>query len=56
MSERKVSAGIYSFMDMVAKEAEEYAADHSSPMSALLEEIEHYTLTGTPYPNMLTGR
>lgn len=56
MSERKVSAGIYSFMDMVAKEAEEYAADHTSPMSALLEEIEHYTLTSTPYPNMLTGR
>jgi caffeoyl-CoA O-methyltransferase len=56
MSEGKVSTGIYSFMDMVAKEAEEYAADHTSPMSALLEEIEHYTLTNTPYPNMLTGR
>jgi len=43
-------------MDMVAKEAEEYAADHTTPMSALLEEIEHFTLTSTPYPNMLTGR
>jgi caffeoyl-CoA O-methyltransferase len=43
-------------MDMVAKEAEEYAADHTSPMSALLEEIEHFTMTDTPYPNMLTGR
>jgi caffeoyl-CoA O-methyltransferase len=52
----EVSAGIHSFMDMVAKEAEEYAADHTSPMSALLEEIEHFTLTNTPYPNMLTGR
>ena len=53
-SERK--AGIYCFMDVVAKEAEEYAADHTSPMSALLEEVEHFTLTRTPYPSMLTGR
>jgi hypothetical protein len=53
-SERK--AGIYCFMDVVAKEAEEYAADHTSPMSPLLEEIEHFTLTKTPYPSMLTGR
>ena len=50
------SAGIYCFMDVVAKEAEEYAADHTSPMSALLEEVEHFTLTRTPYPSMLTGR
>jgi hypothetical protein len=28
-------------MDVVAKEAEQYAADHTTPMSALLEEIEH---------------
>lgn len=50
------SAGIYSFMDIVAREAEEYASDHTTPMSALLEEIEYFTLTSTPYPNMLTGR
>jgi caffeoyl-CoA O-methyltransferase len=50
------SAGIYCFMDMVAKEAEEYAANHTTPMSALVEEIEHFTLTRTPYPSMLTGR
>jgi caffeoyl-CoA O-methyltransferase len=43
-------------MDMVAREAEAYAADHTSPMSALLEEIEQFTLTRTPYPSMLTGR
>jgi caffeoyl-CoA O-methyltransferase len=43
-------------MDMVAREAEEYAAAHTSSMSALLEEIEHFTLTRTPYPSMLTGR
>lgn len=52
----KISTGIHSFMDMVAREAEEYAADHTSPMSPLLEEIEQFTLTGTPYPSMLTGR
>jgi len=50
------SAGIYCFMDIVAKEAEEYAADHTTPMSALLEEVEHFTLTRTPHPSMLTGR
>ncbi len=49
-------AGIYSFMDVVAKQAEEYAADHTSPLSALLEEIERFTLTNTPHPSMLTGR
>lgn len=49
-------AGIYSFMDMVAKEAEEYAAEHTTPLSALLEEVECFTLTKTPYPSMLTGR
>lgn len=48
--------GIYSYMDIVAKEAEEYALAHTSPMSALLEEVESFTLTKTPYPNMLTGR
>lgn len=52
----EISAGSHSFMDMVAREAEEYAADHTSPMSTLLEEIEQFTLTGTPYPGMLTGR
>jgi len=50
------STGGHSFMDMVAREAEEYAADHTSPMSVLLEEIEQFTLTRTPYPSMLTGR
>ena len=44
------------FMDMVAKEAEEYAMDHTTPMPALLEEVENFTLTRTSYPNMLTGR
>lgn len=48
--------GIYSYMDMVAREAEEYAADHTTSMSPLLEEIENFTLTQTPYPSMLTGR
>jgi caffeoyl-CoA O-methyltransferase len=52
----KTATGIYSFMDTVAREAEVYAANHTSPMSPLLEEIEHFTLTGTPYPSMLTGR
>ncbi len=50
------SKGIFCFMDIVAKDAEEYAADHTTPMSDLLEEIEHFTLTQTPYPSMLTGR
>jgi len=49
-------SGIFSYMDIVARAAEEYAADHTSPMSALLEEVEHFTLTKTPYPSMLTGR
>ncbi|MGO9016760.1 MAG: O-methyltransferase [Syntrophobacteraceae bacterium] len=49
-------APIYCFMDIVAREAEEYAADHTTPLSALLEEVEHFTLTRTPYPSMLTGR
>jgi caffeoyl-CoA O-methyltransferase len=47
---------IYSFMDLVAKEAEQYALDHTSPLSELLEEVEDFTLTKTPYPSMLTGR
>lgn len=50
------SQGIYCYMDIVAKEAEQYAADHTSPMSDLLEEIEQFTLNHTPYPSMLTGR
>ena len=52
----KHSTGIYCFMDVVAKEAEEYAAVHTSPLSPLLEEIEQFTLTNTTYPSMLTGR
>lgn len=55
-SHGEVSTTIHSYMDMVAREAEAYAADHTSPMSALLEEIEQFTLTRTPYPSMLTGR
>jgi caffeoyl-CoA O-methyltransferase len=43
-------------MDIVAKEAEEYAAEHTTPMSPLLEEVEYFTLTSTTYPSMLTGR
>jgi len=50
------AAGIFCFMDMVAREAEKYAAEHTTPMSALLEEIETYTLTETSFPGMLTGR
>ena len=48
--------GIYSYMDIVAKEAEEYALMHTSPMSPLLEEVESYTLRSTLHPSMLTGR
>lgn len=50
------TSGIYCYMDIVAKQAEEYAADHTTPMSTLLEEVEHFTLTETAYPSMLTGR
>jgi caffeoyl-CoA O-methyltransferase len=50
------AAGIYCFMDVVAGEAEKYAADHTTPMSALLEEIERFTLARTSSPSMLTGR
>lgn len=50
------AAGICCFMDLVAGEAEEYASNHSTPMSPILEEIEDYTLTKTPYASMLTGR
>lgn len=50
------AAGPFSYMDMVAREAEEYASAHTSPLSPLLEEVEAFTLTKTPYPNMLTGR
>lgn len=50
------ASGIHCFMDIVAREAEEYALDHTTPMSALLEEVEHFTLTKAAYPSMLTGR
>jgi len=50
------ASGVYSYMDIVAREAEEYASDHTTPLSPLLEEVESFTLTKTPYPNMLTGR
>ena len=55
-SQADSAAGIYCFMDIVAREAEEYALDHTTPLSALLEEVEHFTLTGTSSPSMLTGR
>jgi predicted O-methyltransferase YrrM len=54
--ERDGQGGVYSYMDIVAEEAEEYASAHTSPMSPLIEEVESFTLTKTPYPNMLTGR
>lgn len=50
------AAAVYSYMDMVAKEAEEYAVDHTTPLSPLLEEVERFTLTKTSFPSMLTGR
>ena len=50
------SGDLHCFMDIVAKNAEVYAAEHTSPMSALLEEIESFTLTRMAYPSMLTGR
>ena len=50
------SDGIFCFMDIVAKEAEEYARFHTTPMSEVLEEVEYFTLTRTLYPSMLTGR
>ena len=50
------SGDCHCFMDVVAKNAGVYAADHTSPMSDLLEEIERFTLTKTSYPSMLTGR
>jgi caffeoyl-CoA O-methyltransferase len=43
-------------MDKVAREAETYAAAHSTPLSDLLEEMEQFTLKKTDYPGMLTGR
>ncbi|MFH2060087.1 MAG: class I SAM-dependent methyltransferase [Pseudomonadota bacterium] len=54
--QQETGKAIHSFMDMVAGEAEQYAAGHTSPMSPLLEEIESYTLKETDYPSMLTGR
>ena len=48
---RKENAdAIYSYMDIVAKEAEDYALAHTSPLSPLLEEVEAFTLTETSYP------
>lgn len=54
--QQETGKAIHSFMDLVAGEAEQYAADHTSRMSPLLEEIKHYTLKKTEYPSMLTGR
>lgn len=53
---RENGGAVHCFMDMAAKNAEIYAAGHTSPMSPLLEEIENYTLNNTDYPSMLTGR
>ena len=53
---QETGKAIYSFMDVVAGEAEQYAAGHTSPMSSLLEEIESYSLKETDHPSMLTGR
>jgi caffeoyl-CoA O-methyltransferase len=50
------AAGIYCFMDKVAKDAEKYASSHTTPQSPLLEEIERFTLNRTDRPSMLTGR
>jgi caffeoyl-CoA O-methyltransferase len=50
------SADIYCFMDKVAKDAERYAAEHTTPQSRLLEEMERFTLEETPDPSMITGR
>jgi caffeoyl-CoA O-methyltransferase len=47
---------VYCFMDVVAREAEAYALDHTTPLSPLLEEVEGFTLNNTDYPSMLTGR
>ena len=49
-------SGARCFMDVVAKEAEAYASDHTTTMSKLLEEVERFTLAETLYPGMLTGR
>ena len=41
---------------IVPKPIEGYAAAHSTPHSALLDELAAYTLTNCPRPQMLTGR
>jgi caffeoyl-CoA O-methyltransferase len=48
--------GVHSFMDLVAKEAEVYSTEHTTPLSPLLEEIIRFTMGRMPYPSMLTGR
>ncbi len=50
------SKGIFCFMDVVAKEAEHYAADHTTPLSSLLEEVARFTMGRMPFPSMLSGR
>lgn len=54
--QQETGKAIYSFMDIVAGEAEHYAASHTTPLSPVLEEIERYTLKESSYPSMLTGR
>ena len=54
--QQKTGKAIYSFIDMVAGEAGEYAAEHTSPMSPFLEEIENYTLKKKRVPGCTPGR
>lgn len=53
---KSTGTGGHCFMEVVAPEVEKYAADHTSPMSPLLEELAAFTLDNTPHPSMLTGR
>jgi hypothetical protein len=50
---QETGKAVYSFMDLVAKEAEQYAAGHTTPMSPVLEEIESYTLKESGIPACL---
>lgn len=43
-------------MALLPEEIERYAAEHSDPVSPLLEELERETLEKTPHPQMLSGR
>jgi caffeoyl-CoA O-methyltransferase len=43
-------------MGFIPKEIEEYAADHTSPVSSLLKRLEKETAQKTPLPQMLSGK